>query len=247
MDELALREQGETGERVCVLAARQSAQRSEFGAVDLERCSVAPRPRELLGPRRHQLAMPADYSAVGANEDQRVVECSERDRASLIDADDNVGAILRGGFADPCNFGPRKQYGCLDQLLEPGTPGHRVGDPRPIGIARDESLGKYDELGAVCGSFPDSRSRQFGRRHGVEKNRGALHCGGCEAGQVSGRYHREWPPIRTLVRRRFVRGASDPAGPGALKAGERFARRRPSSRRSEACASLSVGEAQPGC
>src|SRR3546814_20088465 len=74
VNQLALRQQSEARERIGILAARERAEWPDRRVIDADRPAVAARPCQLLGPCRHQLAVPPEQAAVGPADQVCVVE-----------------------------------------------------------------------------------------------------------------------------------------------------------------------------
>src|SRR3546814_14938884 len=98
VNQLALRQQSEARERIGILAARERAERPDRRVIDADRAAVAPRPCQLLGPCRHQLAVPPEQAAGGADDEVCVGERADAERSGLVEADAD-GEARSGGTA----------------------------------------------------------------------------------------------------------------------------------------------------
>src|SRR3546814_16347401 len=106
VNQLALRQQSEARERIGILAARERAEWPDRRVIDADRAAVAARPCQLLGPCRHQLAVPPEQAAVGADDQVCVVERADADRIALVDADDDGEAMIARGGAERGDLRP---------------------------------------------------------------------------------------------------------------------------------------------
>lgn len=183
VDELALRQQREACERVGILPARQRAERPDRRVMDADRTAVAARPGQLFGPGRHQLAVPPQQAAVGADDQVAVIKRADADRIALVDADDDRTVMVTRGVAQ------RRDFGTVDthrRAIKPFVPVgalDRRHQPVPIGIGGNEHFGEGDELCPIARRFGDQRARLVDGARGVEENGRGLHRRNARSGQ----------------------------------------------------------------
>src|SRR5687768_9572556 len=87
MQKLALREQSKSRERICVFPAGQPADRAYVCLIDSKRRAISTRPRQFFRPSWHELPVLADNCSVGADKNECVKKCPERNRTAFIHSD----------------------------------------------------------------------------------------------------------------------------------------------------------------
>src|SRR3546814_11342498 len=107
------------------------------------------RPCQLLGPCRHQLAVPPEQAAVGADDQVCVVERADADRIALVDADDDGADMIARGGAERGDLRtvdqsrgeiePRVPFGALDRRHQP-VPLAIGGDKPPVRLAKHTTV-----------------------------------------------------------------------------------------------------------
>ncbi len=159
VNELALGQKSEAGEGVGV--SPQASAPSGPIAVSCTR-SPAPSPGAQVSFSA-QVGISCDAcpaGSIGTDRQQSVIERADRARAALVDADHDVDAGVTCRAAQDVDLRAGLGDGRADQLVEPGPARHRIGDPAPIRVTRDEDLGKGNEIRAV-------RPRLADQAHGL--------------------------------------------------------------------------------
>ena len=146
---------------------------------------------EALVHGRHQLAVLGEQ-ALGADQEQGVVERAGALGLALVDADRAVDAELRARRGEPVDVGARDVHRVLPQPLPelvPALERGRVLGPAVGGVERHEGLGEHGQVDpSLCG-LGEQPARLFDRGLGVEDHRRRL-----DRGDPNGRKARHATP-----------------------------------------------------
>ena len=164
-------------ERHVVLPADDRAHAAERRVHGVERRSVAEAPHESLGARRHQLAVLADETLVGRDQQRRAVQ---RVAESLDDADHEVHAVLGRSFDQPPHLFAFERHGSVEvpaELLAASRRPHadHGTEGRALRVAADERLREDGELGTSCRRLCDETDGLAGGCIRIERNGSGLH------------------------------------------------------------------------
>ena len=164
-----------------VLGADQGAEAADLGLVDVEVATVAVAPVDALYVGRFRLAMPAQDSAVVAEDNLGVVERTDAHGiVELVDAHDAVDMVLLAGGADAVSVIARNDDGVVLQAEVPLLQLLNVAGEAAVVVgceARNVGLGEGDEVGTVLGCLLDLLHGNVNGFLLVEYDLRCLHCG----------------------------------------------------------------------
>ena len=169
---LALRQEGELGEAVGVLAAHQSTQLTVRRRIDVQRAAIARTQNQPFGCRGNELAVHAQDVSIRAEEQNAVEKAAHASGRALIDADRHIGPGFLGRAAELIGRLTRHLDAVLEEVAIKPLHGF-IGriEIKPIRMARDKTFGEGDNLRSVTPRLLDQAARLIDGRFAVERHR----------------------------------------------------------------------------